>query len=364
MIVKTTLLLLTAIWIPLALSGQETVPTPATAPEGLFDRLDRDGDGSLSRGEIPRLFDRLDANGDGKVSREEARAGAAGAGVAGTDLVRKLDVRYATIEGVEAKSHSLDIYAPKDAKNLPVLVFIHGGGWRGGDKGNPQVGAKPAAFFCGEGFVYVSINYRLTPAGKHPANIQDVAKAVAWVHDHIAGHGGDPARISIAGHSAGAHLAALVAADERWLKAEGKSLAILQRAVLLDTAAYDIPRRLGEFAEEAPGAEQMFRNAFGDTEEQWRDASPQTHVAPGRSIPPMLLFFTGSRMVANALAPAFAAALTEAGSPSCAVDTVTLSHNEILTKASEKGHPLSQLALRFLRGEDVASFPARLAGPN
>ena len=71
------------------------------------------------------------------------------------------------------------MYAPKDAKNAPVIVFIHGGGWRRGDKSNPGVGSQPAAHFCAQGFVFVSINYRLTPAGRHPANIQDVAKAVA-----------------------------------------------------------------------------------------------------------------------------------------------------------------------------------------
>ena len=187
--------------------------------------------------------------------------------------------------GVEAKSHSLDVYAPKDAKHAPVIIFIHGGGWRNGDKSNPGVGSQPAAHFCAEGFVFVSINYRLTPAGKHPANIQDVAKAVAWVHDHIAEHGGDPAQINIMGHSAGAHLTALVATDETRLKAEGKPLSILKRAILLDTAAYDIPRYLTEF-QEAKGTSpmrQLYTNAFGDTVEQWRDASTNRKPAAARA---------------------------------------------------------------------------------
>ena len=210
--------------------------------------------------------------------------------------------------------------------------------------------------------MFVSINYRLTPAGKHPANIQDVAKAVAWVHNHIAEHGGDPSQINIMGHSAGAHLTALVAADDRWLKAEGKPLSILKRAVLLDTAAYDIPRYMKEFASDREGAgmRRLYTSAFGDTEQQWRDASPQAHLAPGKHLPPMLLFFTGSRMAANTLAPAFAEALTKAGAPSRAVDTITLTHGEIGMKASDRDHPLGQLVLRFLKGEDIATFPARL----
>jgi len=338
-----------------------------------FQRLDKNGDGKLSREEIPRLFDQLDKNKDGAVTHEEAQAGMAQRrpqattqpttpSSPATELVRKLDVRYATTDGVEAKAQSLDVYAPKDAKNAPVIIFIHGGGWRNGDKSNPGVGSKPAAHFCAQGFVFVSSNYRLTPAGKHPANIQDVAKAVAWVHDHIAEHGGDPAQINIVGHSAGAHLTALVATDETRLKAEGKPLSIVKRAILLDTAAYDIPRYLTEF-QEAKGTSpmrQLYTNAFGDTEAQWRDASPQAHVAPGKHIPLMLMFFTGSRMAANTLAPAFAEALTKAGSPSRAVDTITLTHGEIGMKAADKNHPLGQLVLRFLSGEDATKFPARL----
>lgn len=358
--------------------AEDRVSAPAgnEAPGTAFAWLDRNGDGVLGRDEIPRWFDRLDVNRDGGVTQEEARAAASRrrmpGGATGPQasppsspvLETKKEVRYAHAEGAAALSQSLDIYAPPGARSLPVLVFVHGGGWRRGDKGNAGAGPGPAAFYCGEGFVYVSINYRLTPAGKHPVNIQDVAKAVAWVHDHIAEHGGDPARISIAGHSAGAHLASLVASDARWLKAEGKSLAILQRAILLDTAAYDIPRYMEEFASEREGAgmERLYRDAFGETEEHWRDASPQAHLAPGSGIPSMLVFFTGSRMAANALAPAFAAALTQAGAPSRAIDTVTLSHGEILSKSWEKGHPLSQTVLRFLRGEDVSAFPARLDG--
>ena len=368
-----TLISLSAILAGLTLWAQET-PRPAAG--GLADRfrqLDRNGDDKLTRDEIPGLFDQLDKNKDGVVTPEEARAYRSGAPVSSAPrpsttapsadaLKHTLDIRYANTPGVDAKSQSLDVYAPKDAKNAPVIVFIHGGGWRRGDKSNPGVGSQSAAHFCTQGFVFVSINYRLTPSGQHPTNIQDVAKAVAWVHDHIAEHGGDPAQISIMGHSAGAHLTALIATDETRLKAEGKPLGILKRAILLDTAAYDIPRFLKEFAEgrEGTGMRQLYTNAFGDTEAQWRDASPQAHVAPGKNIPPMLLFFTGSRMAANALAPALAAALTQAGSPSRAVDTIALEHNEIGQKAADKDHPLGQLVLRFLQGEDATKFPYKL----
>ena len=91
------------------------------------------------------------------------------------------------------------------------MVYVHGGGWKRGDKS--RVGEK-VEFFTGRGWVFVSVNYRLLPEGAHPANVNDVARALAWVHDHATDYGGDPDRLFLMGHSAGAHLAALVATSE------------------------------------------------------------------------------------------------------------------------------------------------------
>src|SRR6266498_2252790 len=86
----------------------------------------------------------------------------------------------------------IDIYAPEGAKNLPVVFWIHGGGWQAGDRTNIQV--KPQAF-VDKRFVFVSTGYRLLPNVDMGTIIRDVAKSVHWVHDHIAEHGGDPKRI-------------------------------------------------------------------------------------------------------------------------------------------------------------------------
>ena len=99
----------------------------------------------------------------------------------------------------------LDVYAPEHAKNLPVIFWIHGGGWQGGDKSS--VHAKPKAF-TDKGYVFVSTNYRLLPNVDMEAIVRDVAKSIHWVHDHIAEYGGDPTRLIVTGHSAGAQLAA------------------------------------------------------------------------------------------------------------------------------------------------------------
>src|SRR6187431_658671 len=83
----------------------------------------------------------------------------------------------------------LDVYAPAGAKNLPVVFWIHGGGWQTGDKASVQL--KPQVFMD-KGFVFVSTNYRLLPDVDMATIVRDVAKSIRWVHDHIVEHGGDP----------------------------------------------------------------------------------------------------------------------------------------------------------------------------
>ena len=94
----------------------------------------------------------------------------------------------------------LDVYSPPQAKNLPVVFWIHGGGWQTGDKSNVQL--KPQAFMD-KGFVFVSTNYRLLPNVDMGTIVRDIAKSIRWVHDHIAEYGGDPKRLFVMGHSAG-----------------------------------------------------------------------------------------------------------------------------------------------------------------
>src|SRR5687768_16865169 len=116
----------------------------------------------------------------------------------------KRDIPYAESSDPRQK---LDIYAPEGAKNLPVVFWIRGGGWQAGDRSSVQI--KPRAF-VEKGFVFVSTGYRLLPNVEMVTIFRDVAKSVRWVHDHIAEYGGDPKRILVMGHSAGAQLAALI----------------------------------------------------------------------------------------------------------------------------------------------------------
>lgn len=107
-----------------------------------------------------------------------------------------------------------------DAAPLPVLLFAHGGSWRNGD---PADYGFVGRAFVPEGFVVVLAGYRLGPDGKYPAMLEDTASAIAWTKQEISAYGGDPDRIIVAGHSAGAYNVVMVALEEQWLGRRGLS---------------------------------------------------------------------------------------------------------------------------------------------
>ena len=189
--------------------------------------------------------------------------------------------------------HVLDVYSPFGAKDLPVVFWIHGGGWQAGDKSSVQL--KPKVF-VDKGFVFVSTNYRLLPEVEMGDIIRDIAKSLHWVHDNIAKHGGDPQRILVMGHSAGAQLAALISIDDRYLKAEGVSLSVIKGCVPVDGDTYDVPaiietaetRRRGH---NQPQAKFGHREKFGNDPAKHRDFSAVTHVAKDKHIPPFLILY-------------------------------------------------------------------------
>jgi acetyl esterase/lipase len=122
-------------------------------------------------------------------------------------------------EGVSFGAHprlKLDIWAPKakSAKPLPVIVFFYGGGWHWGERDHYGFAARSLA---AKGFVVVVPDYRLVPDAHFPDFVADSAAAVRWSQAHISEHGGDPTRIAVMGHSAGAYNALMVALDPQWL---------------------------------------------------------------------------------------------------------------------------------------------------
>jgi acetyl esterase/lipase len=121
----------------------------------------------------------------------------------------------------------LDLYLPVDAKDFPCVVWFHGGGLEeGGRQGERRWGTSLAQ----AGIALAAVDYRLSPKAAYPAYIQDAAASVAWVHAHIAEHGGDPRQVFVGGHSAGGYLTAMVTLDKQWLAAAGLDANLLAGA--------------------------------------------------------------------------------------------------------------------------------------
>jgi arylformamidase len=244
---------------------------------------------------------------------------------------------------------TLDVYAPPGAKNLPVVVWIHGGGWQGGDKADLR--EKPQAF-AKKGFVFVSVNYRLMPKVTMGELVRDVAKSVGWVHAHVAERGGDPQRLFIMGHSAGAQLAALLCTDERYLQAEGVSLALVKGCVPVDGDTYDVPAMIAteEMRRRMHGMpEPKFghRQEFGDPEQQ-KDFSAVTHVAKDKGIPPFLLLYVAANPETGAQALHTAAVLKEAGIPAKVFGSKDTDHNTLNNNLGLAGDPATKELFEFV----------------
>jgi acetyl esterase/lipase len=229
-------------------------------------------------------------------------------------------VAYRTGSAARADLTSLDIYQPPGGGPRPILMFVHGGGWAIGDRRHD--GSK-ADRFTAEGYLYISINYRLAPAVSFPAYPDDVGAAIAWVHHNAATYGGDPNCIFLMGHSAGAHLVALVATDERYMTAHGLDLTAIKGGIALDGAGYNIPAHM-EDARRA--ARQIYERAFGTDPKVWAEASPITYITAGKPIPPFLLFYVGRRPDSRARSLELAELLTKAGYAAQAIHAPDKTH--------------------------------------
>jgi arylformamidase len=266
------------------------------------------------------------------------------AGARAQDIQR--DIPY----GEKAERQVLDMYSPAGAKDLPVVFWIHGGGWQTGDKNEVQL--KPRAF-TDKGFVFVSTNYRLLPAVDMGTIIRDVAKAIHWVHDHVAEHGGDPKRMFVMGHSAGAQLAALICTDDRYLKAEGVSLADIKGCVPVDGDTYDVPAII-ETAETRWRAHGLtpakfgHREKFGNDPAKHKDFSAVTHVAKGKDIPPVLILHVAGHPDVTAQAQRLGNVLKDNGIPVTVFGARETTHSKINADLGLPDDPATKAMFEFL----------------
>jgi acetyl esterase/lipase len=171
------------------------------------------------------------------------------------------DIPYVDGDAADPKQ-KLDLYLPKGQKDFPVLFFVHGGSWKSGDR---KLYAPLGNILARNGIGTVIISYRLSPQVQHPGHIQDVSRAFAWTCANIAKHGGRTDQVFVCGHSAGGHLVALLATDEKYLKAEKRSLSDIKGTIAI-SGVYTI----------TPGP--IFEGAFGKDEDAVKNASPILHV--------------------------------------------------------------------------------------
>ena len=260
-----------------------------------------------------------------------------------TSLVLYPDMVYDSTSP-DSQATSLDIYAADPvATSSPVMVYVHGGGYAVGDKAwSKDLDPKPEYFTHTLGYIFISINYRLLPAGQYPVNVQDTANALAFIHDNIADFGGDPGRIVVMGHSAGAGLVARVATESRFLINAGKDLSILEGVIAIDGSSYDLAQ--------AGERDSVLVERYG---QNWQQASPLAHVAPDKNIPPFLLLHVtgevGPRTQSEWQANVLATALRGVG---VRADVVALNHVEHFganERIGEPGDPTTTAVERFLQ---------------
>jgi acetyl esterase/lipase len=255
------------------------------------------------------------------------------------------DVVYNHMPAVSDGNFTMDIYAPDEAEDLPIVIMVHGGAWTYGNKQN-AIGPKQAEFFTDEGFIFVSINYRLAPDHPFPAPVEDLASAIAFMYRNAEDYGGDPDSIFLLGHSSGAHSVTLVSIDPQYLRAEGLSLGVIKGTVALDGASYNLVRT-GENKGELP---RFYRPAFGSKETVWRAASPTLQVMDGRRIPPMLLLYV-DRPVSPTRAKELAETLREHGYDAKAVLAKKRSHKTLNKRLGTKGDKYAPMIADFFRSQ-------------
>jgi arylformamidase len=259
------------------------------------------------------------------------------------------DIPYST---EKHERHTLDIYTPASKPNepLPVIFWIHGGGWQVGDKSD--VGLKPKVL-TEKGFVFVSTNYRLLPDVDMQTLTQDVAQSLAWVHQNISRYGGDPNRLFVGGHSAGAQLAALICIDDRYLKPHKVPFEVLRGCIPVDGDTYDIPKIImtAEHRQAIYGGK-MFTNGhrqkFGNDPEKHVDFSAVTHVAPDKSIPPFLLLYFSGNPDTRAQANRLAEVLKAADIPALAFGKSNTNHSQLNNDLGKPDDPATERLMEFL----------------
>ena len=229
-------------------------------------------------------------------------------------VIAERDVAYGSEPG-----QRLDVYHQAGASGGPVILYVHGGGWRRGDKAMPQMIRNKMPHWVAKGFVFLSINYRMLPAANPVQQAEDVSRALAFAQNKVGNWGGDATRVILMGHSAGAHLVSLITANAELFVAHGVRPWLA--TIGLDSAALDM-----EAVMNRPHYP-FYDPVFGSDVHFWRQASPM-HRLNDKPAAPMLLVCSSSRDDSCVSAREFAAKAVAFGG-SVTVLPVDLNHMQI-----------------------------------
>jgi len=251
------------------------------------------------------------------------------------------DLRYYSGQNAHATKHLLDLYLPRQQNGYPLLVFVHGGAWTRGDKG-AYAGAYEylGAAVAGQEVGVAVINYRLSPEVMHPEHARDVARAVAWLYRNSSKYGWSPGRIYLVGHSAGAHLAALVAVEPSYLQALGLTPEIIKGVVAI-SGVYDLT--LGGVT-----AKMLYEPIFGSDPRTLEQASPALQLT--RKSPPFLVLYAQNDLPSlNVQAKRFQRALQQAGIQVKTAMIPGRDHVSIISGLAREGDPVRKMVLEFAK---------------
>lgn len=243
-----------------------------------------------------------------------------------------------------ATAQRLEYWPGADARS-PLVAFVHGGGWKAGDMAMMDGSAK-LAHWHSLGYAVASIDYRLAPQATVEDEASDVAEAVAFLRANAARLGFDANRIVLVGHSAGAHLVALIGTDPKWLNRAGLNIDAVRGIVPLDGAAYDVARQLSIGA---PLMHPTYVQAFGTDPERQKRLSPTLQAM--RPNAPAFLILHVQRPDGVAQSEALAAALRQAGTPveiQGFAGTGLSGHAAINRQMGEPGYPATAVLDRWL----------------
>lgn len=238
----------------------------------------------------------------------------------------------------------LDLVTPAGVGRAPVLLFVHGGGWSIGDKAHAA--ANKARWANGRGWAFASANYRLVPDATVEQQAADVASAIGWLRANAAREGLDPDRIVLMGHSAGAHLVALVGTDQQFLKAAGVPMNAVWGVVLLDGAGYDIPTQASA---EMNIVKPMYEAAFSTDPKRQAALSPTRH-AETPNVSRWLILPIERRPDSRAQSKGLADALKRSGASATVVAVPGESHGSLNKGLGGSGDFATEQVETFLTG--------------